>query len=49
LLDTETPVQGVTAGKVRPDLVKIGVVSRLTKDTLNISLTAGGDTPGKTA
>ncbi len=41
LLDTETPVQGVTAGKVRPELVKIAVVTRLTKEPLNLSLTAG--------
>ena len=40
LLDTETPVQGVTAGKVRPELVKIAVVTRLNKK-LNLSLTAG--------
>lgn len=41
LLDTETPVQGVTSGKVFPELVKIAVVTRLTKETLNLSLTAG--------
>jgi len=41
LLDTETPVQGVTAGTVRPELVKIAVVTRLTRETLNLSLTAG--------
>ena len=41
LLDTETPVQGVSAGKVRPELVKIAVVTRLTHDPLNLSLTAG--------
>jgi hypothetical protein len=41
LLDTEAPVQGVTAGKVRPELVKIAVVTRLTKETLNLSVTAG--------
>ncbi|MCU0784016.1 MAG: N-6 DNA methylase [Verrucomicrobia bacterium] len=41
LLDTETPVQGVTAGKVRPELVQIAVPARLTRDTLNLSLTAG--------
>jgi hypothetical protein len=40
LLDTETPVQGVTAGKVRPELVKIAVVTRL-NEMLNLSLTAG--------
>jgi len=41
LLDTEHSVVGVTASKVRPELVKIAVVTRLTKDTLNLSLTAG--------
>ena len=41
LLDAERPVEGVTAGKVRPELVKIAVVTRLTKDTLDLSLTAG--------
>jgi hypothetical protein len=40
LLDTETPVQGVTAGKVRPELVKIAVVTRV-NEKLNLSLTAG--------
>ena len=41
LLDTETPVQGVTAGKVRPELAPIAVVTRLARDSLNLSLTAG--------
>jgi hypothetical protein len=41
LLDAESGVDGVTVGKVRPDLVKIAVVTRLTKSTLNLSLTAG--------
>jgi hypothetical protein len=41
LLDTETPVQNVTTGKVRPELVRIAVVTRLTRETLNLSLTAG--------
>jgi hypothetical protein len=40
LFDTETPVQNVTAGKVRPELVKIAVVTRL-NEKLNLSLTAG--------
>ncbi len=47
LLDTETPLVGVDAGKIRPDLVKIAVVTRLTKDTLNLSLTAGWGHGGK--
>ena len=41
LLETETPVQGVTMGTVRPELVKIAVVTRLGQETLNLSLTAG--------
>jgi hypothetical protein len=41
LLDTEAAVRGVTAGKVRTELVKIAVLTRLSKDTLNLSLTAG--------
>ena len=40
LLDTETPVQSVTVGKIRPELVKIAVVTRL-NEKLNLSLTAG--------
>ncbi len=47
LLDTETPVQGVTAGKTRPELVKLAVVSRLTKEPLNLSVTAGWGHGGK--
>jgi hypothetical protein len=41
LLDTENGVDGVTEGKVRPELVKIAVVTRLTLEPLNLSLTAG--------
>jgi hypothetical protein len=41
LLDTENGVDGVTTGTVRPELVKIAVVTRLGKETLNLSLTAG--------
>ena len=47
LLDTETPVAGVDAGKIRPELVKIAVVTRLTKDPLNLSVTAGWGHAGK--
>ena len=46
LLDTETPVQNVTAGKVHPELVKIAVVTRL-NEKLNLSLTAGWGHAGK--
>lgn len=41
LLDTENPIVGVTAGTIRPELVKIAVVTRLTKGALNLSVTAG--------
>ena len=41
LLDTEAPVAGVNDGKVRAELVKIAVVARLTREPLNLSLTAG--------
>jgi len=47
LLDTETPVAGVDAGKIRPELVKIAVVTRLTKDPLNLSVSAGWGHTGK--
>jgi len=40
LFDTETPVLNVTVGKVRPELVKIAVVTRL-NEKLNLPLTAG--------
>ena len=41
LLDTETPVFGVTVGATRLDLVQIAVVTRLTREPLNLSLTVG--------
>jgi hypothetical protein len=47
LLDKGTPLTGIDAGKVQPELVKIAVVTRLTKDTLNLSLTAGWGFEGK--
>jgi hypothetical protein len=47
LLDTETPVPGVDAGKIRPELMKIAVVTRLTNETLNLALTAGWGHVGK--
>jgi hypothetical protein len=47
LIDAEALVQGVTEGKVRSELVKIAVVTRLTPDTLNLSLTAGWGHAGK--
>ena len=47
LLDTQTAVQGVTAGKISQELIEIAVVKRLTKETLNLSLTAGWGHAGK--
>ena len=47
LLDTETPLAGVDAGKIHPELVKIAVVVRLTKEPLNLSVTAGWGHGGK--
>jgi hypothetical protein len=47
LLDSETSVVGVTAGKVRRQLIKIAVVTRLTGDSLDLSLTAGWGHAGK--
>jgi hypothetical protein len=41
LLNPEKSLPGVDAGKVRPELLKIAVVTRLTKETLNLSLTVG--------
>jgi len=41
LLDTENGVDGVTAGKIRPELVKVAVLTRLTREPLDLSLTAG--------
>ena len=35
LLDTETPVDGVTAGKLRPELKTVGVVARVGGGSLN--------------
>jgi hypothetical protein len=47
LLDTVTPVDGVDTGKIRPELLKLAVVTRLTKEPLNLSLTAGWGYGGK--
>jgi hypothetical protein len=45
LLDTETPVPGVTSGKIRPELKAIAVVSRVGTDNLDpnrdFAVTAG--------
>jgi len=47
LLDTETPLTGVDAGKIRPELVKLAVVTRLTNEPLNLSVTASWGHGGK--
>jgi hypothetical protein len=41
LLDTENGVDGVTARKIRPEFTKIAALTQLTKDPLDLSLTAG--------
>jgi hypothetical protein len=41
LLDTETPVDGVTSGKPRPELVKIAIVKQVAGGALDLSMTAG--------
>jgi hypothetical protein len=46
-LNTETAVAGIDAGKIHPELVKIAVVTRLTKQPLNLSLTARWGHAGK--
>ncbi|MEJ5311424.1 MAG: type ISP restriction/modification enzyme [Anaerolineae bacterium] len=45
LLDTETPVPGVTAGAIRPELRQIAVVEGATP--LNLAVTAGWGSAGK--
>jgi hypothetical protein len=40
---------GVETGKIRSELVKIAVVTRLTEETLNLSVTAGWVTRAKVA
>jgi Type ISP C-terminal specificity domain len=50
LLDTETPVPGVTSGTVRPELLPIGVISRVGGGTLTsaeFALTAGWGSGGQ--
>jgi hypothetical protein len=41
LLDTEQKMAGIDLGKIAPNLVTIAVVARLSKATLNLSITAG--------
>src|SRR5207248_141539 len=47
LLNTERKVPGVDSEKVASNLVTIAVVTRLSKETLNLSLTAGWGHAGK--
>jgi len=52
LLDTEQPVEGVTCGKVRPELQRVGLVSRvgggaLQPDAGELDVTAGWGHGGK--
>ena len=47
LLDPETPLPGVDAGRIRSDLAKVAVLTRFTNETLNMSLTAGWGHVGK--
>lgn len=52
LLDTETPVPGLTSGKIRPELKQIAVIRRVGKGNLNpddgdLDLTAGWGRHGK--
>lgn len=52
LLDTESPIAGVTAGKIRPELRTIATISRvgggqLNPDTGDIGVTAGWGHAGK--
>jgi hypothetical protein len=52
LLDTEKPVDGVTTGKIRPELVSIGVVRKVGGGSLNpvageLDMTAGWGHGGK--
>ncbi|MBW4493777.1 MAG: N-6 DNA methylase [Oscillatoria princeps RMCB-10] len=52
LLDTETPVAGVTAAKIRPELKALAVISRagggqLNPDTGDLAITAGWGHAGK--
>jgi hypothetical protein len=41
LLDTETPVTGVTSGQIREELRQIGVVSVENSESLDLTVTAG--------
>jgi hypothetical protein len=47
LLDTKSLLPGVDAGKIRPELIEIAVVTKLGKGPLNLSLTAGWGHAGK--
>jgi hypothetical protein len=47
LFHIERPLLGVDAGKIRSELIGIAVVTRLTKEPLNLSLTAGWGRAGQ--
>jgi hypothetical protein len=47
LLDPETPVPGVAAGTLRPEMKVMAVISRVGDDPLNLALTAGWGYGGK--
>jgi len=50
LLDTENPVKGVTGGAIRPELLNIGVISRVGSGNLqedDLAVTAGWGHAGK--
>ena len=47
LLDAESPLRTVTSGTVRPELVKIAVVTQLAEGALDLSITAGWGHGGK--
>jgi hypothetical protein len=47
IFDVETGVAAVADGKVRPELVKIALLTRLTGDPLNLAVTSGWGHAGK--
>jgi predicted helicase len=47
LLDTDTKLTGVDSGNIRPELMRLAVVTKLTKGPLNLSLTVGWGHGGK--
>jgi hypothetical protein len=47
LLDIGTVLVGVDSGKIRPELIQIAKVARISGDTLNLSVTSGWGHAGK--